>query len=122
MRFVFFWKMVEIINLTKFKEFSDDKLNVTNMMIFIFDRVENSVGKGENAGYQNFLLFLQCFQRASSSRSFKLGWFGKGLKPHPDGSVVRVLYSSPGGFEFDTQLRRTFFLRIFACEKSSWWL
>ena len=25
-------------------------------------RVENIVGKGENAVYQHFLLFLQCFQ------------------------------------------------------------
>ena len=33
-------------------------------MIFVFDRVENIVGKGENAGYQHFLLFLQCFPKA----------------------------------------------------------
>ena len=31
-----------------------------------FGRVENIVGKGENAGYQHFLLFPQCFQKASS--------------------------------------------------------
>ena len=30
-------------------------------------RVEN-IGKGGNAGYQHFLLFPQCFQRASSPR------------------------------------------------------
>ena len=35
------------------------------MMIFVFDRVENIVGNGENAGYQHFLLFPQCFQKAS---------------------------------------------------------
>ena len=33
------------------------------MMISIFDRVENIVGKGESAGYQHFLLFPQCFQK-----------------------------------------------------------
>ena len=27
-------------------------------------RVENIVGKGENAGYQHFLLFPQCFQKS----------------------------------------------------------
>ena len=32
----------------------------------------NIVGKGENAGYQLFLLFPQCFQRASFSESVKL--------------------------------------------------
>ena len=35
-------------------------------------RVENIVGKGENAVYQHFLLFLQCFQWAFSSTSSKL--------------------------------------------------
>ena len=31
---------------------------------FCLDRVENIVDKGENAGYQHFLLFPQCFQEA----------------------------------------------------------
>ena len=35
------------------------------MIIFVFDRVKNIVGKGENAGYQHFLLFPQCFEKAS---------------------------------------------------------
>ena len=34
------------------------------MIISVVDRVENIVGKGENAGYQHFLLFLQCFEKA----------------------------------------------------------
>ena len=34
-------------------------------MIYVFDRVENIVGKGENAGYQHFLLFSHCFKKAS---------------------------------------------------------
>ena len=34
-------------------------------MISVFDREENIVGKGENAGYQHFLLFPQCFQKDS---------------------------------------------------------
>ena len=34
------------------------------MMISIFDKVENIVGKGENAGYQHFLLFPQWFQKS----------------------------------------------------------
>ena len=35
------------------------------MVISVFDSVENIVGKGENAGYQHFLLFQQCFEKAS---------------------------------------------------------
>ena len=34
-------------------------------MISLYDRVENIVGKGENVGYQHFLLFPQFFQKAS---------------------------------------------------------
>ena len=39
-----------------------DKLNIANMMISISDKTENTVGQGENAGNQHFLLFQQCFQ------------------------------------------------------------
>ena len=40
-------------------------------------RVENIVEKGENAGYQHFLPFPQCFQKPSFSGS--LGLCGKEL-------------------------------------------
>ena len=46
---------------------------VTNKMNFVLGRVENIVGKGENAGYKHFLLFPQCFQKASLSGSLKIG-------------------------------------------------
>ena len=49
------------------------------MMIFVFDRVENIVVKGENAGYQHFLLFPLCFQRAFYSGSLKFGIDSKEL-------------------------------------------
>ena len=42
------------------------------MMISVFDRVENIVGKGEDAGYQHLLLFPECFQKASFLGSFKV--------------------------------------------------
>ena len=40
-------------------------------MIFIIDRFENIVRKGENAGFQHFLLFPQCFQKALYFRVVK---------------------------------------------------
>ena len=40
---------------------ADYKLNAAKILIFLHDRVENIVGKGENAGFQHFLLLLQCF-------------------------------------------------------------
>ena len=50
----------------KLKGFVDVKLHVAKMMIAVFDRGENIVGKGENAGYQHFLLFPQCFPKPTS--------------------------------------------------------
>ena len=44
------------------KAFAEDKLNVTKELTFVLEKEENIVGKGENAGNQYFLLFLQCFQ------------------------------------------------------------
>ena len=48
-------------------------LIAVQMMIGVTDRVEKIVGKGENAGYQHFLLFPQCFQKASFPGLFKAG-------------------------------------------------
>ena len=58
--------------MTKFKAFEDDKLNVVRLMLSLLNRVENTVGKGENAGYQHFLLFLQSFPKPSSLGSLKV--------------------------------------------------
>ena len=51
----------KILGLPKLKAFADDKLNVTQSVKVAFHRIENIVGKEENAGYQHFLLFPQCF-------------------------------------------------------------
>ena len=52
----------------KLKALADDKLNIPKMMISRFDREENTVGKGENTGYQHFLLFPLYFPKASFLR------------------------------------------------------
>ena len=46
-----------ILDRPKLKASEDNKLNVSQILRFILDTVENIVEKGENAGYQNFLLF-----------------------------------------------------------------
>ena len=56
----------KILDATKSKEFADDIVKVAGLMISLLDRAENTVGKEENAGYQHFLLFLQCFPKPSS--------------------------------------------------------
>ena len=47
-----------------------------NKHLTIWERsfLKNIVGKGENACYQHFLLFPQCFQKFSLSRSMKVGF------------------------------------------------
>ena len=56
-----------ILDLSKLKGFADHKINVIHNLKFVSVRVENIVGKGENAGYQHFLLFSQCCQNTSFS-------------------------------------------------------
>ena len=63
----------KILDETKLKAFADDRMNEAQMMISVFDRVENIVGKGENAGYQHFLLSPQCFQKDPFLWSLKAG-------------------------------------------------
>ena len=62
----------EIVDLSKFKAFADDKIIVTQKLKFALGRVENIVGKRENAGNQHFLLFPQCFQKAPYTGSLKV--------------------------------------------------
>ena len=50
----------KILDWSELKEFADEKIM---WLKFVLGRVENIVGKGENAGYQ----------RASFSRSLKVG-------------------------------------------------
>ena len=54
----------KILDQTKLKAFAGNNLNVTKMIISVFDRVENIVGKGE-IDVQAISPFPPCFQRAS---------------------------------------------------------
>ena len=48
-------------------------------MKFVLGRVENILGKGENAAYQHFLLFTMMFSKGLFVRVDKLGLCGKEL-------------------------------------------
>ena len=54
----------KISDQPKLKAFTDNKIKAIEKLKFVQGRNENIVGKGENAGFQHFLLFLQCFQKA----------------------------------------------------------
>ena len=63
----------KILDWFKLKAFEDNRLNMNQKINFVLRRIENIVGKGENADYQHFLVFLQCFQKASFQWSLKVG-------------------------------------------------
>ena len=80
----------KILDWSKLKALTDDKVHVTQKLKFVSNRVENIVGKVENAGYEHFLLFTQCFQKGFYLKSCKnQGLFGKGL----------ILYQPNHGFD-----------------------
>ena len=63
----------KILNWSKLKAFADNTIKIHKIMTFVFDRVENIVGKRENAGNQHFLLFPRCFHEAFYKGSLKVG-------------------------------------------------
>ena len=52
----------KILDSSKLKEFADNNSKFDENGGMLSKRVENTVGKGEIAHYEQFLLFLQCFQ------------------------------------------------------------
>ena len=57
-------------------------------MKFDTGRVENIVGKGENAGNQHFLFIPQCFQKATVSGSLKVGIVWLRVNPLTDNKIL----------------------------------
>ena len=54
----------QILDSSKLKEFADDNFKFDENGRKLSKRVGNTVGKGEIARYEQFLLFPQCFQKA----------------------------------------------------------
>ena len=55
-----------MLDQSKFGVFADVKMNLAAKLKFVLGRVQNIVGKGENADYLDMLLFFQCFLKTSS--------------------------------------------------------
>ena len=54
----------KFLNSSKLKEFADDNFKFDENDRKLSKRVEKTVGKGEIARYEQFILFPQCFQKA----------------------------------------------------------
>ena len=57
----------QILDSSKLKEFADDKFDFDENGRKFSKWLENTVGKGEIARYEQFLLFPQCFQKTSTA-------------------------------------------------------
>ena len=60
------------LDWSKLKVIVDDRIKLAKIIIFVLDRVENMVRKGENADYQQLLHFPPCFQKASKTGLLKV--------------------------------------------------
>ena len=66
-----------ILDSSKLKEFADDNVEFDKSEKKLSKQIENTVGKGEIARYEQFLLFPQCFQKACLRQ--KVSLCGNGL-------------------------------------------
>ena len=53
----------QILDSSKLKEYADDNFEFDENGRMFSNWVENTVGKGKIARYEQFLLFPQCFQK-----------------------------------------------------------
>ena len=61
------------------KEFADNNFKLYENGRKFSKRVENTVGKGEIARYEQFLLFPQCLHKTCTADTKNQGLFGNGL-------------------------------------------
>ena len=69
----------QILDSSKLKGFADDNFIFDKNGRMLSKQVENTVGKGEIARYEQYLLFPQCFQKACFPGSQKVTLCGNGL-------------------------------------------
>ena len=73
----------QILDSSKLEEFADDNFKFDENGRKLPKCVENTVGKGEIAHYEQFLLFPQCFQKVCFPGHQKVSLCGNGLIPLP---------------------------------------
>ena len=61
----------QILHSSKLQEFADDNFKLDENGRKLLKWVENTVGKGEIAHYEQFLLFLECFRKTCTADTYK---------------------------------------------------
>ena len=81
----------QILDSSKLKESADDNFKFDKSGRMFTKRVENTVGKGEIALYEQFLLFPQCFQKTYTADTKKTrACLGKDKKFLSDPAWLRI--------------------------------
>ena len=83
------------LDSSKLKEFADNNFEFYKTGRKLPKCVENTVGKGEIAYYEQFLLFPQCFKRPVLQTRKNKGLFGKELNPFS--RPVLIYFKWPSG-------------------------
>ena len=87
----------QILDSSKLKEFADDNFRFDENGRKLSKRVENTVGKGEIARYEQFLLFPQCFRTAcfpgASKGVIVLEWVKVVLSPNASSATWNEIFS-----------------------------
>ena len=86
------------------KEFADDNFKFDENGRRLSRRVENTVGKGEIARYEQFLLLPQCFQKACFPGASKVSLCGNGLRQSTDLTLYQAtkFYTCPNSKHLQT--------------------
>ena len=69
----------QILDSSKLKEFANDNFKFVENGRKLSKQVGNTMGKGEIAHYERFLIFPRCFRQSCTVDSKNQGLFGKGL-------------------------------------------
>ena len=60
----------KILDFSKLKAFTDNKINVTQKLKFVSGRVQNNLGKEENAYYQHFSFSDNVFKILTQTKKY----------------------------------------------------
>ena len=85
-----------ILDSSKLKEFADDNFKFDQNGRKLSKRVENAVGTGEIACYEQFLLFPQCFQKACFPPASKGVIVWEWVKEWKETHICNLLFLASG--------------------------
>ena len=77
----------KVLDPSKLKEYADDNFKSYENGRKLSKRVENTVGKGEIARYEQFLLLPQCFQKACFQGASKGVIVWEWVNPFPNDKI-----------------------------------